>query len=94
MPGHIGYFWAWHSDACESTCAQVHCENADLLVDAQTKTFEAGFTGPEGHYISRPAVIEVPSFTMHWQPVEPAMRRSPPREPWMHAVIQQLQGAC
>ena len=35
-------------------------------MDAQTKTFEAGFTGPEGHYISRPAIIEVP-WTLHGQ---------------------------
>lgn len=39
--------------------AQIHCENADLLVDAQAKTFAAGYTGPEGHYISRPPIIEV-----------------------------------
>lgn len=38
--------------------AQIHCENADLLVDAQAKAFDAGYTGPEGHYISRPALIE------------------------------------
>ena len=44
-----------------SVCAslQIHCENADLLVDAQEKAFSAGYTGPEGHYISRPAIIEV-----------------------------------
>jgi hypothetical protein len=38
---------------------QVHCENADGLVDAATRVFEAGFTGPEGHYIARPAAFEV-----------------------------------
>lgn len=38
---------------------QIHCENAEALVDAQQRTFDQGFTGPEGHYISRPAVLEV-----------------------------------
>ena len=38
---------------------QIHCENAEALIDAQQRTFDAGFTGPEGHYISRPAVLEV-----------------------------------
>ncbi|CAL8462951.1 g2485 [Coccomyxa elongata] len=36
----------------------VHCENAAALVDAQQRTFGSGFTGPEGHFISRPAVFE------------------------------------
>ncbi|EIE27292.1 D-hydantoinase [Coccomyxa subellipsoidea C-169] len=36
----------------------VHCENAAALLDAQQRTFDSGFTGPEGHYISRPAVFE------------------------------------
>ena len=39
--------------------AQVHCENADALVDAQERVFASGVTGPEGHYLSRPAVFEV-----------------------------------
>lgn len=38
---------------------QVHCENADALLDAQQRVFDSGFTGPEGHFISRPAVFEV-----------------------------------
>ena len=38
---------------------QIHCENSEALVDAQQRTFSQGFTGPEGHYISRPAVLEV-----------------------------------
>lgn len=38
---------------------QVHCENAAALVDAQQRVFDMGFTGPEGHFISRPAVFEV-----------------------------------
>ncbi|KAK9825674.1 hypothetical protein WJX81_001526 [Elliptochloris bilobata] len=36
----------------------VHCENADALVDAQERVFASGVTGPEGHYLSRPAVFE------------------------------------
>ena len=43
----------------ESGCMQIHCENTEALVDAQQRTFAQGFTGPEGHYISRPAVLEV-----------------------------------
>lgn len=42
---------------------QIHCENSEALVDAQQRTFSQGFTGPEGHYISRPAVLEVSSQT-------------------------------
>ncbi len=41
--------------------AQIHCENTEALVDAQERTFSQGFTGPEGHYISRPATLEVSS---------------------------------
>ncbi len=37
----------------------MHCENADALVDAQERVFASGVTGPEGHYLSRPAVFEV-----------------------------------
>ena len=37
----------------------MHCENADALVDAQQRVFDSGVTGPEGHYLSRPAVFEV-----------------------------------
>lgn len=38
---------------------QIHCENAEALVDAQQRAFDQGFIGPEGHYISRPPVLEV-----------------------------------
>ena len=38
---------------------QVHAENGDGVLRAQEKTFEAGITGPEGHYISRPDFLEV-----------------------------------
>ena len=40
-------------------CMQIHCENTEGLIDAQERTFSQGFTGPEGHYISRPAAFEV-----------------------------------
>ena len=64
------------SDICSSVSSaltlrlilvQVHCENADALVDAQARVFASGVTGPEGHYLSRPAVFEV-RRTMHGVP--------------------------
>jgi len=48
-----------HTLTPSARAAQVHCENADALVDAQERVFASGVTGPEGHYLSRPAVFEV-----------------------------------
>ena len=38
--------------------AMVHAENGEAVVLGQKKVFEAGITGPEGHALSRPAVLE------------------------------------
>jgi dihydropyrimidinase len=37
----------------------VHGENGDAIFVAQKRTFDAGISGPEGHAISRPAILEV-----------------------------------
>jgi len=62
---------------------QVHAENGDGVLRAQTKTFAAGITGPEGHYISRPDFLEVlflPVSVLHqfWLPAKNALTHVKP----------------
>ena len=38
---------------------QVHAEHGEAVARAQQQVFDSGITGPEGHAISQPAVLEV-----------------------------------